>query len=68
VIPENRIKTGQNYVAFKIDVDDIYKIAVRPEDIDFERPAKIGYILKIPDGEEYGFLVKLSNDTIILRT
>ena len=62
MIPENRVKTGPNYVAFKIDVDDIYKLAIRPEDIDFERPAKIGYILKIPDGEEYGFLVKLSND------
>jgi len=62
MIPENRIKTGQNYIAFKIDVDDIYKLAVRPEDLDFERPAKIGYLLKIPDFEEYGFIVKLSND------
>jgi len=62
MIPENRVKTGPNYVAFKIDVDDIYKLAVRPEDLDFERPAKIGYVLKIPDFEEYSFIVKLSND------
>jgi hypothetical protein len=62
MIPENRVKIGQNYVSFKIDVNDIYKLAIHPEDIDFERPAKIGYILKIPDFEEYGFLVKLSND------
>ena len=61
-IPEDRVKTGQNYVAFKIDVDEVYKLAIRPEDIDFNRPAKIGYILKIPDFEDYGFIVKLSND------
>jgi len=61
-IPKNRIKSGQNFVAFKVDVDGIFKLAIRPEDIDFERPAKIGYVLKIPDFEEYGFIVKLSND------
>ncbi|MHA2394203.1 MAG: DUF6786 family protein [Promethearchaeota archaeon] len=61
-IPEDRIKIGESYVAFKIDVDDIYKLAIRPEDINFKRPAKIGYIVKIPNSREYGFLVKLSDD------
>lgn len=61
-IPSNRVKVGDNYVAFKIDVDDVYKLAIRPEDIDFSRPAKIGYVLKMPDTEEFGFLVKLSDD------
>ncbi|MFX1409625.1 MAG: DUF6786 family protein [Promethearchaeota archaeon] len=61
-IPNDRLKIGENYVAFKIDVDDIYKLAIRPEDINYERKAKIGYILKIPDSEDYGFLVKLSDD------
>ncbi len=61
-IPEARINSGPNYVSFKIDVEDIYKLAIRPEDIDFERPAKIGYVLKLPDVEEYGFIVKLSDD------
>ncbi len=61
-IPEDRLKVGENYVAYKIDVDDIYKLAIRPEDIDFSRPAKIGYVLKIPNSEDYGFLVKLSDD------
>jgi len=61
-IPQDRLRVGNNYVAFKIDVDDIYKLAIRPEDIDFSRKAKIGYVLKIPDSEEYGFLVKLSDD------
>jgi len=61
-IPTNRVKVGDNYVAFKIDVDDVYKLAIRPEDIDFSRPAKIGYVLKMPDTEEFGFLVKLSDD------
>jgi hypothetical protein len=61
-IPEDRLKVGENYVAYKIDVDDIYKLGIRPEDIDFSRLAKIGYILKMPESEEYGFLVKLSDD------
>jgi len=61
-IPQDRLHIGDNYVAFKIDVDDIYKLAIRPEDIDFSRKAKIGYVLKIPNSEEYGFLVKLSDD------
>ncbi len=61
-IPQDRLRVGDNYVAFKIDVDDIYKLAIRPEDIDFSRKAKIGYALKIPNSEEYGFLVKLSDD------
>lgn len=62
IIPKDRLTIGDNYVAYKIDVDDIYKLAIRPEDIDFNKKAKIGYVLKIPDSEEYGFLVKLSDD------
>lgn len=61
-IPKDRLRTGTNYVTFKIDVDDIYKLAIRPEDLDFSRKAKIGYALKISDSEEYGFLVKLADD------
>jgi len=61
-IPQDRLCVGDNYVAFKIDVDDVYKLAIRPVDIDFSRKAKIGYVLEIPDSEEYGFLVKLSDD------
>lgn len=61
-IPENRLIKGDDYIGFKIDVDEIYKLAVRPEDIDFSRKAKIGYVLKIPNSEEYSFLVKLSDD------
>ncbi len=62
IIPKDRLKVEENYVAFKIDVDDIYKLAIRPEDIDFSRPSKIGYVLKMPDSDEFGFLVKLSDD------
>ena len=61
-IPENRLIKGEKHVAFKIDVDDIYKLAIRPEDIDFSRSAKIGYVMRIPDSDEFGFLVKLSDD------
>ncbi|MFX0083074.1 MAG: DUF6786 family protein [Candidatus Hodarchaeota archaeon] len=62
IIPEDRLKIEDNYVTFKIDVDDIYKLAIRPEDIDYKRAAKIGYMLKIPHSDEYGFIVKLSDD------
>ena len=62
LIPDDRLKVMDDHVAFRIDVDAIYKLAIRPEDIDFERPAKIGYILKIPDSENYGLIVKLSDD------
>ncbi len=62
IIPDDRLKIGENHVEFKIDVDDIYKLAIRPEDIDFTKPAKIGYVLKMPESEEYGFLVKISED------
>ncbi len=61
-IPENRLKIKENYITYKIDVSDIYKLAIRPEDIDFSRPAKIGYVLKLPGSEDFGFLVKLSSD------
>ena len=61
-IPSNRLKINTNYIAFKIDVNEIYKLAIRPEDINFSRPAKIGYVLKMPNSEEYGFLVKISDD------
>ena len=61
-IPNDRLQVTDNGIAFKIDVDDIYKLAVRPEDIDFSRKAKIGYVLNIPDSDYYGFIVKLSDD------
>lgn len=61
-IPPERLVIGENYVGYKIDVDDIYKLTIRPEDIDFSRAAKIGYMLKMPDSEDYGFLLKLSDD------
>ncbi len=61
-IPHDRFIIGDNYVGYKIDVADIYKLAIRPEDINFSRKAKIGYVLKMPKSNDYGFLVKLSDD------
>ncbi|TFG03342.1 MAG: hypothetical protein EU539_12340 [Promethearchaeota archaeon] len=62
IIPNERLAIEEEYVSFKIDVNDIYKLAIRPEDIDFSRKAKIGYVMKLPRSEEYGFLIKLSDD------
>ncbi|MFW9949029.1 MAG: DUF6786 family protein [Candidatus Thorarchaeota archaeon] len=61
-IPKERIRVQNNYVAFKIDVDNIYKLAIRPDDIDFSKRAKIGYILKLPNSDYYGFILKLSDE------
>jgi len=61
-IPLDRLRIGPDHVSFKIDANDVYKLAIRPEDIDFKKPAKIGYFLKLSDNNEHGFLVKLSND------
>ncbi len=61
-IPHDRLIIGEDYVAFKIDVYDIYKLAIRPEDIDYTMQAKIGYVLDIPETEDWGLLVKLSDD------
>jgi len=61
-IPKERLQVGNNFIAFKIDVNDIYKLAVRPEDIDFTKKCKIAYILKLPNSERYGLLMKLSDD------
>lgn len=67
-IPEDRLKVKDNYVAFKIDVNDIYKLAIRPEDIDNNQIGKIGYVLRIPESIEYCFLIKLSSDLPKIQT
>ncbi|MFO7797585.1 MAG: DUF6786 family protein [Promethearchaeati archaeon] len=61
-IPNERLIIEKDYIGFKIDVFDIYKLAIRPEDIDFSKKAKIGYILNIPESKSYGLIIKLSDD------
>ena len=61
-IPNDRINVSSDHVSFKIDVDDIYKLAIRPEDLDFNQSAKIAYVLRIPDSNDYGLIIKLSDD------
>lgn len=61
-IPQDRLTIGETYVAFKIDVYGIYKLAIRPEDIDYNRQAKIGYVLDIPETEDWGLLIKISDN------
>ena len=61
-IPQERLKIGNRYIAFKIDVNDIFKLAVRPEDIDFKSKCKIAYILKLPNSKYYSLLMKLSDN------
>jgi hypothetical protein len=62
LIPDDRLKVSDTSISFQIDVNEIYKLAIRPEDINFERSAKIGYVVKIPQSEDYFFVVKISDD------
>jgi hypothetical protein len=61
-IPPDRICIEDDYIGYKIDVAEVYKLAIRPEDIDFSIKAKIGYVLDLPESEDYGLLMKLSDD------
>lgn len=61
-IPDDRLRVEDDYVAYKIDVNDVYKLAIRPDDIDFSKPARIGYVLKVPGTDQYSFLLKQSMD------
>lgn len=61
-IPPDRICIEDDYIGYKVDVAEVYKLAIRPEDIDFSIKAKIGYVLDLPESDDYGLLMKLSDD------
>ncbi|MBD3188363.1 hypothetical protein GF325_16125 [Candidatus Bathyarchaeota archaeon] len=61
-IPENRLHVAPDHVSFKIDVHEIYKLAIRPDDIDFSVKTKIAYMLKIPGTGMHVGIVKISDD------
>ncbi|MHA1792558.1 MAG: DUF6786 family protein [Promethearchaeota archaeon] len=61
-IPPARLKISSDHVCFKIDVQEIYKLAIRPEDIDFSNVPKIAFIQKARDSDDYTLVVKVSSD------
>ena len=61
-VPPARKTIESGYARFKVDAAEIYKVAVRPEDMLFSNPAKALYISPFPGGRTWFCLVKRSND------
>lgn len=61
-IPQDLLHIQNKYITFKINVSKVYKLGIRPEDINFSNGLKIAYFIKIPDSNDYAFLAKNSND------
>ncbi|MBY9007246.1 MAG: hypothetical protein KGD63_10865 [Candidatus Lokiarchaeota archaeon] len=61
-IPQEWLNVENKYTTFKIDSTKVYKLGISPENLDFSKKVKIGYFIKIPNTDNYGFLVKISDD------
>ncbi len=61
-IPPDRAEVVENHARFKIDSNDIYKLAIRPEDMLFDNSCKAVYVTAAPDGASWMCLIKRTND------
>ncbi len=61
-IPKDRFDAVDGYARFKIDLADVYKFTIRPEDIDWDNPVKALYVSPYPTGDQWFCVVKRSND------
>jgi len=61
-IPASRTAVAPGYARFKLDADEIYKLAIKPEDIDHANPCKAVYLSQYPDGKQWFCVVKRSLD------
>ncbi|MDO5576829.1 MAG: hypothetical protein Q4F84_07095 [Fibrobacter sp.] len=61
-IPNNRASVEPGYARFLIDSNETYKLAIRPEDVILENPAKVVYLSPVYNGPKWLCLVKRSND------
>ena len=61
-IPHNRSSIEHGYARFLIDSKKALKMAIRPEGIVWDNPAKVVYISPFPGIEKWFCLVKRSND------
>ncbi|MFQ6032864.1 MAG: DUF6786 family protein, partial [Candidatus Zixiibacteriota bacterium] len=56
-IPEDKLIVYSDYVSFKIDGQSTYKLGIRPEDLDPEREAAIGYVVDIDGADQESLLL-----------
>ncbi|MBD3392103.1 MAG: hypothetical protein GF418_08505 [Chitinivibrionales bacterium] len=61
-IPASRAEALEGYARFKIDANDIYKLALRPEDMVFDNPVKAVYLSPAPGSDRWMCLIKRCND------
>jgi hypothetical protein len=61
-VPSHRATVENGYARFLIDSQKAYKMAIRPEDIVWENPAKVIYIAPYPGGKRWFCLIKRSDD------
>ncbi len=61
-IPADRVSVEAGYARYKIDAQDIYKLAIRPEDMCFDNPVKAVYVSAYPDSDTWFCVIKSTND------
>jgi hypothetical protein len=61
-IPADRAEVLDGYARFRLDAAEVYKLAIRPEDIVFENPAKAVYVSPYAEADKWFCLIKRSND------
>ncbi len=61
-IPADRASVHDGYARFVIDANEVYKLAIRPEDIRFDNPVKAVYLRPSMNGDTWTCLIKRSND------
>jgi hypothetical protein len=61
-VPSDRIDVFDGYCRYKIDASEIYKIALRPEDMCLENQTKAVYISPYPNSSDWFCIIKRSND------
>jgi hypothetical protein len=61
-IPAHRAEPLVDYVRFRIDASEIYKLAIAPEDIDTANPCKAVYVSPYPSGKKWFCVIKRSTD------
>jgi hypothetical protein len=61
-IPQDRVSVNGTCARFKIDGEEIYKLGIKPEDMDFDNPVKAVYVSPWPQGDDWFAVIKVSDD------
>jgi hypothetical protein len=61
-IPGARADVQNGYARFLIDANEVYKLAIRPEDMRFDNPCKALYLRPAQTGDRWSCLIKRTDD------